>query len=183
MKLVRDGSYSPVVYLQYSTDGTNWDDYTTGTNITLTNVGDYVCFKATTTNARFGGSSNNDRNRFAGTGQLKVSGNINSLLDGTNYNTLLDLSGQSRILQFLFVGNTALVDAEDLLLPATKITGWAYCNMFEGCTSLVKGPKEISATDMNNSLSWPIAAMFYNCPALLDGPHIKATSFPNNCCV
>ena len=51
VKMVKVGS-PPTVSLEYSTDGgTNWSTFTVGTTtVTLPNVGDMVCFKATTTN-------------------------------------------------------------------------------------------------------------------------------------
>ena len=69
---LRDG-----VVLQYSTDGEQWDDYTTGTTIQLGNSGDTVYFRGT----------NNDKQLFdyshkvSITGKVACSGNIMTLVD------------------------------------------------------------------------------------------------------
>jgi len=182
VSIVRDAS-APALSLQYSTDeGHTWSTFTAGsTTVTLANVGDRVCFRGT--NTTWGYGSNNNRNRFSFTGQVAISGNINSLLDTYNYNTLLNLSsGRDRVFQYLFYGDTSLVDAENLVLPATAIGGWAYCNMFEGCSNLTKAPKELPATTLS-STNWIYSGMFMGCTSLTKSPYIKATSFPNNSCV
>lgn len=72
------------VAIDYSTDGTNWSNYTIGDHITLTNIGDKVMFKATTTNLRFATRSGTTLtyNRFMFTGKASMSGKLTSLLNG-----------------------------------------------------------------------------------------------------
>lgn len=120
LKFVKVSS-APTVTVQYTTDGSTWNDYTLGSTITLANVGDRVGFIAKTTNNGFS-TSNIAYHVFQGTGQLSVSGNINSLLDRNNYATITDISNVSnRVFNWMFYGMTSLVSAEDLELPATKI--------------------------------------------------------------
>ena len=67
---------------QTSTDGQNWTDYTYATDITLTNAGDKVYFKAKEDNTGISRSSSNYL-QFTTTQaakKAKVSGNIMSLL-------------------------------------------------------------------------------------------------------
>lgn len=171
-------SNPPTLSLQYSTDnGGTWNIFTVGTTtVTLANVGDKVNFRGT--NTKWGGGSNNSRNRFTFTGKVAVSGNINSVLDQTNYETLLDISsGRDRTFQYLFYGETGLVDAENLDLHSTRIGGYAYCNMFEGCTNLTKAPKELPATYVANT-NWAMAGMFIN-TAITKSPYIRLTNVPN----
>lgn len=120
LKFAKAGS-PPTVTVQYTTDGSTWQDYTIGSTITLTNVGDRVGFIAKTTNNGFS-TSNSAYHVFQGTGQLSVSGNINSLLDRNNYRTITDISTVSnRVFNWMFYGMTSLVSAEDLTFPATTI--------------------------------------------------------------
>lgn len=98
-------SNPPTLSLQYSIDnGGTWNTFTVGTTtVTLANVGDKVSFRGT--NTKWGGSSNTSRNRFTFTGKVAVSGNINSVLVSTGFDTLLDLSsGRDRTFQYLFYG-------------------------------------------------------------------------------
>lgn len=69
---------------QTSTDGKNWTDYKSNTEITLANVGDKVYFKAKTSN-----ETCFDENTFSMSffsiklGKIAAKGNIQSLLDET----------------------------------------------------------------------------------------------------
>ena len=180
VSMVNDNS-APTLSLQYSTDGgSNWNTFTVGTTtVTLANVGDKVCFRGT--NTKLGGSSNSSRNRFSFTGQVALSGNINSLLDQYSYNTLLDLSsGRDRVFQGLFYNNTYLVDASELILPATSIGNNAYYQMFEGCTGLVNPPTELPNTTFGGNSGYD--RMFYGCTSLTKSPYIKATSLNSSTC-
>ena len=173
VKLVKN-SGAPNVTLDYTTDGVNWQNYTVGNTITLTNVGDKVGFIARTTNNVFGNDSNSSYNGWVGTGQLSVSGNINSLFDRNNYHTLLDISNRSpRPLNWMFYNMTSLVSAEDLSLPATTVGYCAYNNMFTGCTNLTKAPKEIAAVTAGK---WAFAGMFKGCTSLTKSPYIHTTT-------
>lgn len=172
-------SSAPTISLQYSTDdGITWNTYTIGTAITMANVGDTVCFRATTTNNVFGGSTNNSRNKFHFTGQVAIGGNINSLLDGQNFDSLLDISSRNRVFQFLFYGETSLVDAEKLDLHCTKAGGWAYCNMFQNCSNMTKAPLVIPVVTTVGT-SWPMAGMFINTP-ITKSPYFKTTTITNS---
>jgi hypothetical protein len=174
LKFVKVSS-APTVTVQYTTDGSTWNDYTLGSTITLTNVGDRVGFIAKTTNNGFS-TSNSAYHVFQGTGQLSVSGNINSLLDRNNYRTITDISTVSnRVFNWMFYGMTSLVSAEDLTFPATKIGSFAYNNMFQDCTNLTKAPKEIAATTVT-STNWPMAGMFKGCTSLTKSPYFRFTS-------
>lgn len=174
-------SYAPTLSLQYSTDGgTTWNTFTVGsTTVTLANIGDSVQIKGT--NTKLGGGNNNSRNRFTFTGKVAVAGNINSLLDTYNYNTLLNLSsGRDRVFQYLFYGETSLVDAENLVLPATAVGALGYCNMFDSCSNLTKAPKELPATTTSGQYTY--SGMFLGCTSLTKSPYMKVTTLSSNCC-
>jgi len=48
----------------------------------------------------------------------------------------------------LFRDSTNLIDASDLILPATIGTASCYNGMFRGATNLSHGPKELPATSL-----------------------------------
>ena len=122
-------SGAPSVSLQYSLDeGNTWNAFTVGTTtVTLPNVGDRVCFKATTTNATMSNSYDMQYNHFVMTGRFDARGNINSLLNQ-------DFASVTTIPQYgyvrLFTGNTSLVDASKMTLYATTLSNNACGHMF-----------------------------------------------------
>ena len=75
-----DKNGSPnVIYLETSTDGSTWTDYSwtdnTGDTLTLASVGDKVYFRAKTENQTIGSSTSNYY-KFIMTGKISASGNI-----------------------------------------------------------------------------------------------------------
>ena len=109
------------------------------TNSTTINVsaGDTVAF--------YGNFDNN--NSYYGTGitggtaQVKLFGNIMSLISEEHFATDILLLGDNAFRGF-FAGNTNLIDASGLLLPTEYMYGgnW-YRRMFANCTNLTAGPK------------------------------------------
>jgi hypothetical protein len=90
ISMSRSSGIAPNVSLQYSTDdGFTWNTFTVGsTTVTAANVGDRINFKATTTNSSMSSSWNSDYNYFVMTGQFDASGNINSLLNGIDMDSV-----------------------------------------------------------------------------------------------
>ena len=121
--------------LSYSIDdGASWNSITTSTTaftIATLAVGEKVIVKGV--NASF------YQNVFGGTAYRKVYGNIMSILYGDNFKgqTTLDPVGSN--LRGIFA-NSRVVDAENLILPATTLTDYCYSNMFDRCQSLEKAP-------------------------------------------
>ena len=74
-----------------------------------------------------------------GSAQVKVYGNIMSLVDETGYASKTTLT-ESNIFLALFAGNANLTDASGLLLPATTMKYCCYNQMFANCTSLTAAP-------------------------------------------
>ena len=74
-----------------------------------------------------------------GTAQVKVYGNIMSLLDEQNFATVTTLT-TVYVFHRLFYHNTTLTDASGLLLPATTLSYHCYEGMFDGCTNLSTAP-------------------------------------------
>ena len=77
-----NGNSLKTATFQTSTDGQNWSDYTYATNITLSNAGDKVYFKAKADNTSIARNTSNYL-QFTTTQaakKVKVSGNVMSLL-------------------------------------------------------------------------------------------------------
>lgn len=115
-------------------------------------------------------------------GRFNVEGNIMSLLYPTpeNFSGMTDFDMydiSNGVFQRMFSGSR-VVDAENLILPATNLTKSTqfvsnggvrcYCSMFAECGELVKAPRELPALELTYQC---YALMFANCTSL--------TSIPN----
>ena len=184
--------------LWYSTDeGETWNNFTTGMTITLSNSGD-TCYIA----GMLSGSNYTSRyTQFNITGNVSVSGNINSLW---NYSNL-----EKPLYQYcgyrLFDNCNGLTDASELTLgtsattlanycysdifsscsnlttvpelPATTLAGYCYSSMFSCCYSLTAAPK-LPATRLANGC---YRYMFYGCSSLTTAPELPTTTLANYC--
>ena len=75
------------------------------------------------------------------TANINISGNIMSLLYGDKYNDKTSFpEGSSYTFAYLFNNNTHLINAEDLILPATTLANNCYYEMFNYCSSLTTAP-------------------------------------------
>ena len=85
--------------------------------------------------------------RFSGQfGNYKVEGNAMSLLFGDDHvNSEFD-SGTTYHMAGLFSGDTYLVDASGMTLPATKLYDNDYNNMFKGCSNMASIPQLAQAS-------------------------------------
>ena len=130
-----------------------WSDIPNTKQLTLAQ-GDKVLFK----------KAENDYTRphiTAGTAQINVSGNIMSWIYGDNFANQLTLT-RNAVLQNMFDGNTTLISAENLVLPATTLSNLCYSYMFQGCTNLTTAP-ELPALTLTQSC---YANMFDGCSSL-----------------
>jgi len=173
-------SKSPVnLSLSYSTDnGSTWTNLTISTGIELTtiNTGDKIIFKGI--NNSFA-SSWDSYYRFNASKNFNVYGNAMSLLFGDNFITHPEFkTGSTHNLCGLFYGTTTLVDASDLILPATICTTSCYNGMFRGCTNLTTAP-ELPAI---NSAQDCYSSMFEGCINLETAPEINLVNMSQNCC-
>lgn len=93
-----------------------------------------------------------------------VSGNVMSLVAPDDFTETTTLSTS---LTRLFYSNTSLVNATNLMLPATELeVTSAYSYMFRDCANLVNGPT-IGAIDWSNSEAGSACMyMFRNCSKL-----------------
>lgn len=168
--------------VSYSTDdGENWTtttvDNTAQTITTPTiNAGDKVLWKGVGKQTSYNFSIHSI---FSSTGNFNVSGNIMSLLYGDNFvNQTEFASGSSYNFTYLFGQTTKLINAENLILPATTLTANCYRDMFYNCTSLTTAPSILPATTLANNC---YSKMFYGCTALTTAPELPATTLAYNC--
>ena len=167
--------------VSYSIDeGETWitTDYT-NTTMTITTptvtAGNSVLWKG---DAKSYNPSNSTSyaSRFSSTGRFNVSGNIMSLLYGSKINNITFPNVFYTFCCF-FYGCTKLIDASELILPATTLIYCCYSNMFSGCTSLVAAP-ELPATTLANMC---YSAMFSGCTSLVTAPELPATKAYDYC--
>ena len=110
------------------------------------------------------------------TAGFSVEGNIMSLINKTNFDTLTILESANTF-NYLFINCTGLTSAENLSLPATTLTYRCYSNMFQGCTSLTTAP-ELPATTLANDCYY---SMFEGCTSLTTAPELPATTLSYEC--
>ena len=173
---------APAVSLETSIDsGKNWTPFVIGdTTITLTNVGDFVYFRAgkggtggdgANLSMSTGIDSYNQFNII--TGKVSASGDISSLL--VRKGMVNDLMGRDYCFNHLFYHCTGLTSTP--ALPATRLARNCYRFMFTGCTSLTSAP-ELPAKTLE---SYCYYSMFNGCTSLTSAPELPAKMLANYC--
>ena len=190
--------------LSYSKDKSTWnetiiDDTAQTITIPVTN-GENVYLKGIAN--KLGNSSTGVN--INSTANIDASGNTMSLLYGDEYNGKTSFAGGSTYtFRRLFRGNTHLINAKDLVLPATTLAEYCYKAMFKDCKSLTAAPV-LPATTLANDCyenmfmvctslttapelpattlaKWCYRNMFYKCTSLINAPVLPATTLANNC--
>ena len=116
-----------------------------------------------------------DENKFSGTAYFNLSGNIMALIGGVNYENLKELN-YNRVFAQIFA-NSNVVEASELLLPATTLTEECYQSIFQGCTSLKTAPA-LPATTLAN---YCYQQMFLGCTSLTTAPELPANTLADYC--
>lgn len=114
-------------------------------------------------------------NPITSTARHNVYGNIMSLLY-VDYATATTIS-KIQVFNGLFKGDSGLISAENLVLPATTLDYSCYGSMFYNCTNLVTAP-ELPATTLYTNC---YAYMFQNCTSLTTAPVLPALTLVNSC--
>lgn len=143
--------------------------------ITLSNVGDKVCFYGD--NEAYADSPYNCSN-IACDKDCYVYGNIMSLVDSANYENARTLTKEYTF-HSLFSSNSHIKNKPgvELALPATKIASYCYSNMFLCCKSLTSAP-ELPATTLAEGC---YNQMYYECASLASVPALPATTLEYMC--
>lgn len=184
--------------IEYRIEGNDaWTLLSAGTNSPTLNAGQRILLK--------GNCVVNGRNgigQFSSQQKFNVMGNVMSLLFGDDFKDKYNLTNYNYAFMNLF-SSTLILNAENLILPATiladycyycmfhtctllttapklpatKLTAYCYSNMFVNCSSLTSAP-ELPATELAN---YCYAHMFYNCTSLISTPELPATTLTNYC--
>lgn len=149
--------------IQYRTTG-DWQPYTIGETITLTNVGDTVQFQ----DLNPGTYNLSNYRQFKMTGKIAASGNIQSMLNYSDKCT-------PYCYRSMFSSCTVLTSTPEL--PATELSDYCYNFMFNRCSSLTSAP-ELPATELKLNCYY---AMFYQCTSLTSAPELPATELFDYC--
>ena len=159
--------------LSYSLDdGQTWTALRSGTASPTVTAGNKIMWKGEMTPI-----SNYGVGAFSSTGRFNVQGNIMSLLFGDNFQGKTNLTGKDYAFHCLFSSNSNLVNAQNLILPATTLAENCYSSMFEGCTKLKTAP-ELPATKLAIAC---YEGMFYRCTNLVNAPELPATTLAQGC--
>lgn len=171
----------PIANLEYSKDGDTWTtwDYS---NIQLL-AGESVYLKGNNPNG-FSSFSDDDlisHNFAMSTGKYNVHGNIMSLIYGDDFEDKYTIPTQYCFYALFHTmsanPNTSLVNAGDLILPATTLTDNCYYAMFTYCTSLLSAPA-LPATTLANGC---YVTMFGGCTSLVTAPVLPAGTLAGYC--
>ena len=117
--------------------------------------------------------------------RFNVEGNIMSLIYGDNFvgqtdmpTSFIENIGQNGFFTAIFMNNTSLIDAENLILPLTTVYENCYSEMFSSCTSLITAPKLLPATTLAERC---YSQMFSGCTSLITAPKLLATELVQWC--
>ena len=165
-----------VIY--WSKNGTSWTSAiasTSDTPVSLAslNKGEKMYLKGE--NVTYA-SSTSRYSHFNSDYEFNVSGNIMSLIYGDNFIGQTTLPSSLYIFYSIF-SNSKVVDASNLILPATTLASNCYRNMFKGCTSLTTAP-ELPATTLANYCYYH---MFEDCTSITAAPELPATTLATGC--
>ena len=157
---------------EYSKDNATWTSGTSSTSISAS-AGERVYFRASGLTAT---SSAGIGSFTISNGKCNVGGNVMSMAYGAEYKGQIEITLSNQF-NSLFKNATLLVDASDLVLPATTLASYCYSSMLRGCTSLVTAPA-LSATTL---ASYCYNSMFSGCTSLVTAPALPATTLATNC--
>lgn len=159
LDVLESGTFTwDVSSVQYSVNNDSWNTW--GGNLNV-NSGDKVRFKST--NSAYASKT------LSATGNFNAEGNIMSLMYGDNFIGQTAFKSVYGGFKEFFIGNINIINANNLLLPATSIGYTAYDAMFNGCYNLITSPKELPATTLYN---FCYRSMFSGCRKLTTSPRL-----------
>jgi hypothetical protein len=159
--------------IEYSLNDGSWTPITasSSTNINVL-AGDTVRLRGT--NSAYAKDKSNYSGFEGGTATFNVEGNAMSLVYGDNFINQYTLSSNYTFCSMFKLSN--VVSAENLILPATSLSQYAYRAMFSNAYSLNVAPA-LPATRLNTGVYY---YMFENC-ALSTAPELLAPTLVNSC--
>ena len=176
----RADSYAPARTLEISTDlGKTWNSFTSSLDdvvVAVLNKGERLWARGN--NDRFSDNSGHG-SRFFPIHRIKVYGNIMSIVTKNNFSQALSLSSQYYFKSFFTGCASTIIDAKNLILPATTLTTACYDNMFKGCVNLLYAPKTLPAITLAQNCYYN---MFSGCTSLLTTPEICGITYGAGAC-
>ena len=169
---------APANELEYSTDQQVWRRLPNNIASSAINNGERIYLRGNAT------STYDTANFIMGMGFFNISqsciigGNIMSLLFNDDFEDKTDLTGYDAAFGSLFL-QQPIVDASELILPATTLSMVCYAAMFDGCTSLTTAPA-LPATTLADGC---YVGMFHSCTSLRIAPELPATTLAESCYV
>lgn len=158
--------------IEYGIDGKGWIKLKAEYKTQPINVGQTLSFRGNLSPSDLSGIG-----AFTIGKKCNLKGNIMSMLYGDDSKGKNDLSGKTYAFYHLFYNCTTIIDASKLILPATTLEDYCYCNMFYYCTSLTSAP-ELPAMTL---APYCYSHMFYNCTSLVTAPELHAPILASNC--
>ena len=164
--------------IYWSKNGTSWTSAiasTSDTPVSLAtlNKGEKMYLKGE--NVTYASNTSN-YSHFNSDAEFNISGNIMSLIYGDNFIGQTTLSSSYNFVHIF--KSSKVVNASNLILPATALTSSCYNGMFKGCTSLAAAPV-LPATTLASSC---YSNMFQNCTSLTAAPELPATKLTGTYC-
>ena len=207
LSITKNNSSAPYIEVFYSTDQQNWTSMgtTDTTPITATVPANGKLYLKATANAWSSSGNSTPSNTINTSGNCNVGGNIMSLLYGDNFTGQTTFPAGSTYNFNLLFNGLKVVNANNLILPATTLVSRCYSDMFKNCTNLVTIPALPATTlavncyncmfDVCTSLTTvptdllPVTTiadscyrgMFRNCSSLTTAPTLPATTLDNGC--
>jgi hypothetical protein len=118
---------------------------------------------------------------FSSDCEFDAKGNVMSLLYGDDFKSETTLNEDGTFCQLFYdygeEKKCGIVNAKDLVLPATTLTSYCYLQMFQVCTNLITAP-QLPATTL---AYYCYNSMFYGCTSLTTAPQLPATTLGNYC--
>ena len=174
-EILEDGGigWNPNSYdrqIKYSINGKSWQQIIAGT-ISVKN-GDKLYFIGDNNRYSSGESS---YYYFSSTCNVNIYGNIMSLINSTIFNTLNTITTTYCFYNLFYT--LKVINANNLILPATTLADYCYNCMFYSCSSLTTAP-ELPATTLAYGC---YGSMFADCISLTTAPELPATTLANYC--
>ena len=173
VSITKSDTTSPSITMQYSYDGTSWNDWDLSAlsfggskKVYVRGVGNTtLAFSATRCNTF----------TFGTDALVYTSGIIETLLD---WETEISSYSNTYVFCGLFRMQTALCSAKGLIFSSSNITNHAYYDMFYGCKNLLDCPESLPATLTG---TYNCYRMFEDCRSLTAAPELPATTLQRYC--
>lgn len=173
---LEDGTFQLNNYfdINYSLDdGNTWVLLTAGTSTPVVTAGNKIMWKGNIIPA------SPITTHFTSTGKFDVQGNIQSLFWGDDFSWHLDYKGNTHTFNGLFA-TEKVVNAKNLILPASSIGLYCYFQMFKNCTELITAPQIYGYRIPVSSFGYQ--EMFAGCTKLIAAPDLYPIESPSANC-